>query len=223
MSKYPIQHNINIKFPISVDRTDRVIEACEAFGMDMADSTFTVYEDFNFSTDEGERIYVTGQSGSGKTQLLRQMKQDYIEAGLAVGDLEEVDISNEPLVDQLGESTNHAIELLNMAGLNDAHLFIRNPSQLSDGQKYRLRIAKLLEKEVDVIICDEFGAILDRETAKVLARHMWNVSLKNKVAVVVATTHRDLQRDLGAHKTIVKKYAHEKKMIVTDPAELEVY
>jgi len=223
MSNFPIQHSINIKFPISVERTDRVIEACEAFGMDMADSTFTVYEDFNFETEKGERIYVTGQSGSGKTQLLRQMKQDYIDAGLKVGDLDEVDIEDKPLVDQLGETTNHAIELLNMAGLNDAHLFIRKPNQLSDGQKYRLRIAKLLEKNVDVIICDEFGAILDRETAKVLARHIWNVSLKHKIAVVAATTHRDLQRDLGANKTIIKKYAHEKKMLVTDPAELEVY
>lgn len=220
---FPVQHNINIKFPISVERTDRVIEACEAFGMDMADSVFTVYEDFNFSTAKGERIYITGQSGSGKTQLLKSMKKDYEAQGLKIGDLSEVEISDDPLVDQLGEDTNHAIQLLNMAGLNDAHLFIRKPSQLSDGQKYRLRIAKLLEKNVDVMICDEFGAILDRETAKVLARHMWNVSLKHSVAVVVATTHRDLQRDLGANKTIVKKYAHEKKLIVTDPAELEVY
>lgn len=220
---WPVKHCINIAFPTQVERTTRVIETCEAFGMDMADSVFTVYEDFEFATEQGDRIYVTGQSGSGKTQLLAALKADYVAAGLRVGDMNEVELSDEPLVDQLGSDTMNAIELLNMAGLNDAHLFIRKPSQLSDGQRYRLKIAKLLEQKVDVMICDEFGAVLDRETAKVLARHMWNVSLKNRLSVVVATTHRDLQRDFGATKTVLKKYAHEKKLIVTDPSELEVY
>lgn len=220
---FPVKHTVNIAFPTEVTRTARVIETCEAFGMDMADSVFTVYQDFDLVTEQTDRIYVTGQSGSGKSQLLAALKADYLEAGFIVGDMSEVELSDDPLVDQLGTSTMHAIELLNMAGLNDAHLFIRKPSQLSDGQKYRLKIAKLLEMKVDVLICDEFGAVLDRETAKVLARHLWNISLKNKMPVVVATTHRDLQRDLGATKTVLKKYAHEKKLIVTDPSELEVY
>lgn len=49
-----------------------------------------------------------------------------------------------------------------MAGLNDAYLFVRKPSEMSDGQKYRLKIAKLIESGADVWVADEFGAVLDQ-------------------------------------------------------------
>lgn len=52
-----------------------------------------------------------------------------------------------------------------MAGLNDAYLFVRKPSEMSDGQKYRLKIAKLIESGAKVWAADEFGAVLDRVTA----------------------------------------------------------
>jgi ABC-type ATPase with predicted acetyltransferase domain len=45
----------------------------------------------------------------------------------------------------LGATVEQCLELLSKVGLNDAFLFLRTYSQLSDGQKYRYRIAKLIE------------------------------------------------------------------------------
>jgi ABC-type ATPase with predicted acetyltransferase domain len=65
-----------------------------------------------------------------------------------------------------------------MAGLNDAYLFVRKPSEMSDGQKYRLKIAKLIESGADVWVADEFGAVLDRVTAQVVASNLQRAARK---------------------------------------------
>jgi len=51
------------------------------------------------------------------------------------------------LIETIGKSVEEAIELLSRVGLNDAFLFLRTYDQLSDGQKYRYRIAKMIESK----------------------------------------------------------------------------
>jgi ABC-type ATPase with predicted acetyltransferase domain len=74
-----------------------------------------------------------------------------------------------PLIDTVGDSVTEGLKLLSKVGLNDAFLFVRRYSQLSDGQKYRYRLAKLIESGAQWWIMDEFCATLDRETAKIVA------------------------------------------------------
>ena len=52
---------------------------------------------------------------------------------------------DKPLIETIGATVEEGLELLSRVGLNDAFLFLRTYSQLSDGQKYRYRIAKLIE------------------------------------------------------------------------------
>ncbi len=48
-------------------------------------------------------------------------------------------------------------------------MFIRKPNELSDGQRYRFCLAKLIESKAKVWVADEFLAVLDRTTAKVIS------------------------------------------------------
>ncbi len=45
------------------------------------------------------------------------------------------------------------------------YLYIRKPQELSDGQRYRFRLAKIIESGAKVWVADEFLAVLDRTTA----------------------------------------------------------
>lgn len=221
---YVVPHCINVSFTTRVDRTARVLEIAEAFGLGLDDQTFEIYKDFEFETVKGDRIYITGQSGSGKSIILRELRADYEKAGLSVASIDDVSFDEDlSLIDQIGNSVNEACGILSRAGLNDANLFIKKPSQLSDGQKYRLRLAKLIESDAQVWLCDEFGAVLDRVTAKVIANAIHKLSVQKGVTVAIATTHRDLRADFGATKTIVKNYAKDVAFQVTPPAELEIY
>ncbi len=204
-----IDHDIDVRFSTAVERTERVLDVSQAFGLELSDKEFVIYDHLKFPTEAGQRIYITGQSGSGKSIILRELEKDYLAAGLRVANINDVELRDVPLIEQVGNSTDEATRLLQIAGIGDAYLLIRKPSELSDGQRYRLRVAKLLESDAQVWLCDEFGAVLDRTTAKFLANSVWKMAQSKGITVAIATTHKDLLTDFGPHLLINKQYAHE--------------
>jgi len=114
-----------------------------------------------------------------------------------------------PLIDTVGETFEQGLELLSRVGLNDAFLFVRRYNQLSDGQKYRYRLAKLIESGKQFWIMDEFASTLDRDTAKIVAFNVQKVARKMGRAVIAATTHQDLFEDLRPSVHIHKRFGKE--------------
>jgi ABC-type ATPase with predicted acetyltransferase domain len=104
------------------------------------------------------------------------------------------------------------LELLSKVGLNDAFLFLRTYSQLSDGQKYRYRIAKLIESGKQWWLMDEFAACLDRDTAKIIAYNLQKIARQQGKAVIAATTHSDLAEDLKPSVLVRKRFGEEIKI-----------
>lgn len=207
---------VDVRFKSSVERTPRVLEVAEAFGLGLSDKDFVVFDRLEFEVETPEVIYITGQSGSGKSILLReierQLRDDH---GLTVANIDQVALPEVPLIDQLGTSAREAMYFMNLAGLTDAYLWLRKPSELSDGQRYRLRIAKLMESKTQVWIADEFGAILDRTTAKVIAFDIQKLARERGVIAAVATTHTDLQGDL--HPSLVFEKHYRERLRVSRP------
>lgn len=201
MSKYLISKS----FQCRVVRSPRVLECAEAFGLGLEEKEFVIYDKLEVDVRPGDVVYITGQSGSGKSLLLRELATQMSET-LRVQNILEVEMDDRPLIDQVGKDTNDAIRILSFAGLNDAYLFIRKPSELSDGQMYRFRVAKLLESDADVWVADEFGAVLDRTTAKVVAFSIQKFARKLGVTVILATTHKDLRAELAPTLYIDKRF-----------------
>lgn len=217
-------HTIDVRFKTEVERSSRVLEVAEAFGLGVSEKEFVVYDNLKFQTKQGDCIYITGQSGSGKSIMLRELVRQYEgKFGLKVATLDDVTFEEKPLIDQVGNSTEEACRILSKAGLNDAYLFIRKPSELSDGQRYRLKIAKLLAAGVQVIAADEFGAILDRVTARVVAYSVRAMCEEAGITLIVATTHKDLVWDLRPTMTIDKRFAGEISIKVAERATMERY
>lgn len=196
---------VNKKFPSTVARSQRVLEVAEGFGLGLEDKEFTVYDNFQVEVNQGDVVYITGQSGSGKSLLLKDLARQ-ISDEQPIADIDKVELLEVPLVDQVGESTDEAVKILNMAGLADAYLLIRKPSELSDGQRYRFRIAKLMESKARVWVADEFGAVLDRVTAKVVAYNLRKFATKVGATVIVATTHKDLKDELAPTVYVDKRF-----------------
>ncbi|UBM12774.1 ATP-binding cassette domain-containing protein [Cupriavidus metallidurans] len=198
---------IDVRFTTAVRRSQRVIEVAEAFGLGLDDKEFLVFDNLELDIRQGDVVYITGQSGSGKSILLRELERQMRERGKSVANLDKVTLDADlPLIDQIGTSTNDALRLLSVAGLNDAYLFVRRPGELSDGQRYRFRAAKAIESGTQAWFADEFMAVLDRTAAKVIAYSMQKVAREAGATLAVATTHTDMVQDLCPDLFIEKRY-----------------
>lgn len=209
-------YHIDKRFHTEVERSDRVLEIAEAFGLGLDDKEFVVFDNQPLEIQQGDVVYITGQSGSGKSTVLKELVIQMNTEGLQVADIDKVELLDKPLIDQIGKDTAEALNLLSIAGLNDAYLFIRKPKELSDGQRYRFRLAKIIESGAKVWVADEFLAVLDRTTAKVIAFNLQKVARKMGATLMVATTHTDMVDDLAPNLYIEKKY-REKIHIERNP------
>ncbi len=75
--------------------------------------------------------------------------------------------------------------------------------------------AKLMESGTQVWIADEFGAILDRTTAKVIAFDLQKLARDRGVIAAVATTHTDLKEDL--HPSLIFEKYYRERLHVSRP------
>lgn len=206
-------YTIDKRYASHVERSDRVLEIAEAFGLGLDDREFVVFDNQQIEIEQGDVVYVTGQSGSGKSTVLRELAGAMRASGAKVADIDKVELKDVPLIDQIGRDTTHALELLSIAGLNDAYLFVRKPVELSDGQRYRFRLAKLIESGADVWMADEFLAVLDRTTARVIAFNVQKVARRQMATLLVATTHTDMKDDLAPNLIIEKRYREKIHMV----------
>lgn len=210
---------IDKRFKTRVMRSDRILEVAESFGIGLEDREFVVFDKLELEVKQGDVVYITGQSGSGKSLLLKDLDAQMRARGKKVVNLDEIMLDNsKPLIDQIGKDTNDAIRLLGTAGINDAYLFVRKPSELSDGQRYRFRLAKAIETKADVWVADEFLAVLDRVAAKVIAYSLQKTARRTGATVIVATTHTDMVADLGPDLFIEKKYREKLRISAVENA-----
>ena len=210
-----MKYTLNRQFDTNVKRTSRVLDVAEMFGLGLDDKTFRVLTDLELEVKQGDIVYITGQSGSGKSTILHELKNEMTKAGLKVADFSDLKVTDEPIVDQVypkEKSLNKPLELFALVGLSDANLFLRSPKELSDGQRYRFMLAKLIETGAQVWMADEFLALLDRITAKVIAFNIQKIARKVGATLVVATTHRDMVDDLHPDLFIEKKYQDKVKV-----------
>jgi len=199
---------INIRYKTRAALTPRTLAVAEAFGLGVdAFQEHVVYDDVEFRIGPRDIAYVTGESGSGKSVLLRELERELQPNAINIADIM-VD-GSKPLIESVGRTFKEGLDLLSRVGLNDAFLFVRRFDELSDGQRYRFRLAKMIESNKQYWVADEFCSTLDRDTAKIVAFNVQKLARQLGNAVLVATTHTDLFNDLKPSVCVYKRFGRE--------------
>ena len=189
---------ITIQFPFrAAKRSLMTAQVADLFGLSEIEAPHIVAENVTLDIQPGDVVLFTGPSGSGKSSLMR-------EAGRQLGavDVFALILPDVPLIEALTGTLEERLNALAACGLSEARLLLRTPTELSDGQRYRFRIAFALQISPlapipSPLLLDEFGAILDRTLAKVLAFNLRKLAARSGVGVLCATTHEDLLEDLN--------------------------
>ncbi len=195
MRRVKLQHSV----ATAVEPSERVMETAAMFGLGVDEQrSIQIVSPCEIPLPPGGVVFITGPSGGGKSTLLRLIEQESRADGLCVIRFDDLpELGDRPLVDAFDISLGETMALLAMAGLGDAFVMLRKPSELSDGQRYRLRLAQTIDlaqrsSSSAVILADEFAATLDRQTAQVIARNVRRWTRKTTHTFIPATTHDDL-------------------------------
>jgi ABC-type ATPase with predicted acetyltransferase domain len=164
------------------------------FGVGFETGRHVIAESLELPIQPGDVVCFTGPSGSGKSSLMRVAAQQLAGADVVWSDA--LELGDRILVDGLGLPADEALSLLAACGLGEAQLLLRSPRELSDGQRYRYRLARALALRPAWIVADEFTAALDRTLAKVIAFNLRKLATRTGVGCLLATTHEDILDDL---------------------------
>lgn len=188
---------------------------------------FEVFREINLQINENENVFLFGPSGCGKSSLLN------IISGLDKPDGGEISflnykISNNHhnflkndigiifqdhyLISELNIFENIQLKTNNISAINEIFDYFRlddlknkYPSQLSNGQKQRVCVARALVNRPKLLVADEPTSYLDRDNADLVMDLIIQSSKKFKVSSIVACHDISFKKKFDNSYTIQEK------------------
>ena len=127
---------------------------------------------------------IVGPSGSGKSTILRQV----------FGEPQRLKWDEKSVVDDFNskysmEDISHVCQAV---GFNTIPAWLRPYAVLSNGERFRVELARLLLEMDGMIVMDEFTSVVDRQVAQIGSHAVQKYIRKNNRQFVAASCHYDI-------------------------------
>ena len=181
-----------ITLKTEIERTPRVMQLEGMF--DLSPSKFSVTEiPFNFP-DLSEREWnvglIVGPSGAGKSTIAQKMfnqelhnSEDMKWAG------------NKAVIDNFPSDMpiKDITEILSSVGFSSPPAWLRPYNALSNGEKFRVEMARVLCENEGLAVVDEFTSVIDRTVAQIGSSAIAKTVRKRKQKFVAVSCHYDIE------------------------------
>jgi len=209
MANYSVSKSFNWQGTV----TEKVVSVCRMFGLTIDRLTERSFcHNCQLEINDGDIVYLTGPSGAGKSVLLRELEKS-IPASDRVN-LAKIKLPRDKtLIDCIDGDLLTGLKTLSIAGLNDCFCILNQPTNLSEGQKYRFRLAMALAAKKKFIFADEFCSELDRITAAVISYNVHKFAKRTGTTFILASSHDDILLDLSPDVLLVKELSGPEQVI----------
>jgi len=207
--KRPPPGHVNLKC-VRERRTGRVskrtTDVALSFGIPLFSGPVLIVEPKVIPLVPGKIVLCVGPSGSGKTSVLGRIEQQR-PGGCMV---HRVSFPAEAaIIDRVAPwaTVYEAISILTTCGLGEPHLWVQRFSELSDGEKFRARLARAVTLHTRGVssrplLCDEFCSNLHRRAAKAISFNLHKLVERQELVAVLACSNEDLIQDLQPHVVV---------------------
>jgi ABC-type lipoprotein export system ATPase subunit len=181
-----------IKLTTEINRTPRVMQLEGIFDLQAAKTSTT--EVPNNIPDLGTRDWniglIVGPSGAGKTTIAKNMFNKELQSteNMKWG-------ANNAVIDDFPKelSIKDITELLSSVGFSSPPAWLRPYENLSNGEKFRVSMARVLAETKDIAVVDEFTSVIDRTVAQIGSAAISKTVRARNQKFVAVSCHYDIE------------------------------
>jgi ABC-type Mn2+/Zn2+ transport system ATPase subunit/GNAT superfamily N-acetyltransferase len=181
-----------IKLQTEIARTPRVMQLEGMFDLQAAEYSVTEIQNTipDLSTRDWNVGLIVGPSGAGKTTVAREMFGDQLlQTEKMVWDNKSAVIDNFPKELAIREIT----EMLSSVGFSSPPAWLRPFEHLSNGEKFRVTMARVLAESKNIAVVDEFTSVIDRTVAQIGSAAIAKTVRARKQKFVAVACHYDIE------------------------------
>jgi ABC-type lipoprotein export system ATPase subunit len=138
--------------------------------------------DFPIDAESWNVGLIVGPSGSGKSVCSRHLW----------GDQPELTWSGKSVIDDVARPIEDVVDAFSSVGFNTIPAWLRPFSVLSNGERFRVDVARRLLELPDPIVVDEFTSVVDRQVAQIGSHAIQKYIRKHNRKFVAVTCHYDV-------------------------------
>lgn len=131
---------------------------------------------------------IVGSSGSGKTTIAKEVFKDYYYFNGFDWD------NNKTIIDNFNEkyTPKQIVEILSKVGFNSPTDWLKPYNILSNGQKFRVDLARVILENNKPVLFDEFSSVIDRQVAKIGCSAIERFIRKENKKFIAISCHYDI-------------------------------
>lgn len=179
--------SVNILKEIDITRTPRVMQLEGIFDVSPLDKSVECWEVSLELPDDWNVGAIVGPSGCGKTTIINELFPDNV-----VADFEWS--NKKSIVDDFPKrmSIKDICHLLSSVGFSSPPSWLRPFHVLSNGEKFRVTLARGLAENKKLLVFDEFTSVVDRTVAKIGSAAVSKTVRKSNQKFIAVSCHYDI-------------------------------